>query len=62
LASASLDADHRKDDDGRGFRIGIDIFAAARVASFVGKPDDFTHCNPLAATTFRTCRVGAFRN
>src|ERR1017187_6645919 len=45
----TLDADHRKNDDGRGFRIGVDIFAAARTARFVGKSDNFAHCNPLAA-------------
>ena len=58
-----LDTDHRKNNDGRGFRIGIDISATAPAARFVGKPNNFAHCNPLAAAAYslvRAGRVGAF--
>ncbi|HLF22936.1 MAG TPA: hypothetical protein VI565_03365 [Burkholderiales bacterium] len=43
----AVDADHRQNDDGRRFGGGVDISAAARIAGFIGKLDDFAHCSPL---------------
>jgi hypothetical protein len=47
----AVNADHRKDDDGRGYGIGVDVFAAASKTRLVGKPYNFAHYNPLFRST-----------
>src|SRR5665213_2162779 len=42
-----VDPDDGKNDDGGRFGVGVDIFAAARVASLVRKTNDFAHYSPL---------------
>src|SRR5215475_539537 len=58
---SAVDADHRKNNDGRGLGIRVDIFAAART-QLVGKSDDLAHCKfPLTVRVPpRGCRRGAF--
>ena|SRR6516165_10640668 len=58
---SAVDAYHRQDNDGCRFRRGVDVPASARIARFVGKPNDIAHCNPLAASKslLWTYRVGA---
>lgn len=58
---SAVDAYHRQDNDGCRFRSGVDVPASARIARFVGKPNDIAHCNPLAASKslLWTYRVGA---
>jgi len=43
----AVNADHRKDDDGRWFGARVDVFTAACKTRLVGKPDNFAHNNPL---------------
>src|SRR3974390_1000442 len=58
---SAVDSYHRQDNDGCRFRSGVDVPASARIARFVGKPNDIAHCNPLAASKslLWTYRVGA---
>jgi hypothetical protein len=43
----AFDTDHRKNNDGCRFTIGVDMPAAAHIAGFVWKADYFAHCMPL---------------
>jgi hypothetical protein len=43
----AIDPDNRKDYNGRGLGNAVDIAAAAAIAAFFWKLDDFTHCSPL---------------
>src|SRR3974390_675960 len=47
---SAVDSYHRQDNDGCRFRSGVDVPASARIARFVGKPNDIAHCNPLAGS------------
>jgi len=58
---SAVDTDHRKNDDGRGLGVRVDIFGAART-QLVGKSDDLAHCKfPLTVRVPRRgYRRGAF--